>query len=396
MIYDSTAALDDDVTSYNAFPQGTPNYGTYMRAVNDDEVIVELFEMYLDFNFEHFWFRIGKQQIAWGDTPGARIMDAINPLELYWHGTLEPEEFENIRVPQWAIRGMYQFDPTPTFIYIDYIEAFLNPGDISPNVGSMSGSHVPGSPFYSGRGTGDPDPDFDRRGDVEWGVRVGFTMGQLSGTLNYMSLYTDDPNTVSSPLLIPGNEYPREDNFGMTLNYSFNYPISGVLSYEGRYIPDKEYFFVSLFWPAPPPPPPPPIPVFNKTEHDFWMHSIAFSNQMRIFPSLRSGTKFFLQHIRMEVIDGEAENVTNWIGRPTMNMWIFMPSQTWLQDRLTTKVQTIYQRRGQYKIQPAISWKPNERWVFDIQATWQGGSYNAPAVPPSWWDEVYARITYEF
>src|SRR3972149_5824386 len=142
LISDQTEALDSDLKEYNAFPLGTPRYGTYLRATDDKDLNAEMSELYADVSLGNLWVRLGKQQIVWGEMISSRILDIINPLDLSWHFRFEPEEFENIRVPQWALRARYnvpQMAPLP-WLADAYLEGFVNPGDVSPNINPALGS----------------------------------------------------------------------------------------------------------------------------------------------------------------------------------------------------------------------------------------------------------------
>ena len=54
-------------------------------------------------------FRIGRQQIVWGNTVNFRAMDSVNALDLSWHlqqeaGLLGKVGFSELRVPSWAFK----------------------------------------------------------------------------------------------------------------------------------------------------------------------------------------------------------------------------------------------------------------------------------------------------
>ena len=114
-------------------------------------------------------------------------MDCINPLDLSWHFRLEPEEFEQIRIPQWSIRAVYNIEQNAIPWLRDlYIEGFLNPGDVFPDY-----NPDPGAPFrFSPYKTYDVLNDCDTYGDEEFGFRLGYSIGDVSGTLNYLKLYS--------------------------------------------------------------------------------------------------------------------------------------------------------------------------------------------------------------
>ena len=67
LMYDQTEALDNNIKNYNAFPLGTPRYGSYLRATNDNEWDAEMSELYADVSLGNLWVRLGKQQIVWGE-----------------------------------------------------------------------------------------------------------------------------------------------------------------------------------------------------------------------------------------------------------------------------------------------------------------------------------------
>jgi hypothetical protein len=50
-------------------------------------------EIYADFDSEYVWLRIGKQQVAWGQSDGLRLLDIINPLDKTMHGVSLNEPF---------------------------------------------------------------------------------------------------------------------------------------------------------------------------------------------------------------------------------------------------------------------------------------------------------------
>ena len=135
LTHDSTEYLDKNLASYNAFPLMTPNYGTYMRPDSGSHFAAEVWELYSDLRLGNLFLRAGRQQIVWGEMINTRIMDLINPLDRSWHFQFEPEEFENIRIPQWAVRANYQIPQRVLPWLTDlYVEGFLNPGDFSPNI----------------------------------------------------------------------------------------------------------------------------------------------------------------------------------------------------------------------------------------------------------------------
>jgi len=74
-------------------------------------------------------FRLGRQQVIWGESDQFRLMDIINPLDTTWH--LQQEEWDKIRVPLWLVKGIYDLgDLGP--IANSFVELVWNPGDYQP------------------------------------------------------------------------------------------------------------------------------------------------------------------------------------------------------------------------------------------------------------------------
>lgn len=91
----------------------------------------DLREAYLDLRFRGapLSFRIGRQQIVWGETDNFRMLDRVNPLDLSWH--LQQETWDELRIPLWMIKGLYSFDQLGS-LHDAFLEFYWNPGDWRP------------------------------------------------------------------------------------------------------------------------------------------------------------------------------------------------------------------------------------------------------------------------
>lgn len=65
----------------------------------------DLREIYVDLKPEKWQIRVGRQQIVWGESDGFRMADIINSLDYSWHYFFP--SWEDIRIPQWAVRAIY-------------------------------------------------------------------------------------------------------------------------------------------------------------------------------------------------------------------------------------------------------------------------------------------------
>jgi hypothetical protein len=71
-------------------------------------------------------FRLGRQQVIWGESDQFRLMDVINPLDLTWH--LQQEDFVNLRIPLWLIKTIVDIGDLGPLSNV-FTEIVWNPGD---------------------------------------------------------------------------------------------------------------------------------------------------------------------------------------------------------------------------------------------------------------------------
>ena len=81
-------------------------------------------ELYVDTAFGDWDFRIGRQQVVWGESDGLRLMDIINPLDM--RRQFVTRDWEDIRIPQMLVKATYGIDPGSN----SFLELVWNPGDV--------------------------------------------------------------------------------------------------------------------------------------------------------------------------------------------------------------------------------------------------------------------------
>lgn len=87
-------------------------------------------EAFVDLLLPPFSLRLGKQQVVWGETDNFRALDVINPLDLRWHWSWE--SWEDIRIPLWMARGVYDIGKFGPFDE-SFVEAVYIPWDVQHN-----------------------------------------------------------------------------------------------------------------------------------------------------------------------------------------------------------------------------------------------------------------------
>jgi len=401
IISDQTESLDSDLEDYNAFPLSTPRYGTYLRATDDDDWTAEMWELYADLDIGNLWVRLGKQQIVWGEMISARIMDIANPLDWSWHFQFEPEEFENIRVPQWAIRAMYNIEQTSvSWLHDLYLEGYVNPGDISPRIwpeyGSPFNLKPPTLPIFQ-------VDEIDRRGDTEYGIRIGGRVGQFFATLNYLHLYTktgawENVSLPGPPPFSIENRYPEIDVYGATVNYAFDSPINATVTYEGTYIPKQPYQDALSV-----------MPVIK--DRGTVKHAIRFQRKTRVFSRHLLSSPIPQMNIQFQlsqtIVEGDPDDIkstpapygrkTNKIDK-TQNVIALILNQDLWYNQISLSFKAIYDLKDSHYIVPGFKYRHGDDWYFDIYGVVLGGSEKRSGRFGSmdWGDEVFARITYQF
>lgn len=98
---------------------------------SDDKFENRLREAYVDLKLKGapLSFRLGRQQVIWGESDQFRLMDIWNPLDTSWH--VQQESWDNIRIPLWLAKGLWDIgDLGP--LSNTFLEVVYNPGDFQP------------------------------------------------------------------------------------------------------------------------------------------------------------------------------------------------------------------------------------------------------------------------
>ena len=110
--------VQDEYTVPKEFPDGgddnhfkVSNHGKCpsILEVCDDNFMIDLPSLYLDYQKGPLWVRVGQQQIAWGEAIFFRVMDVPNGLDLRRHSFLDlaSEEYADERIGAPAVRVSY-------------------------------------------------------------------------------------------------------------------------------------------------------------------------------------------------------------------------------------------------------------------------------------------------
>jgi uncharacterized protein DUF1302 len=110
--------------------------GNYSRLTGGDRSGLKfdnvLREAYVDLKLagQPVSFRLGRQQVIWGESDQFRLMDIWNPIDVTWH--LQQESWDNIRIPLWLGKGLWDIGDIGPFSNT-FMEVVYNPFDFQPN-----------------------------------------------------------------------------------------------------------------------------------------------------------------------------------------------------------------------------------------------------------------------
>ncbi|UCD85238.1 MAG: hypothetical protein JSU92_03330 [Deltaproteobacteria bacterium] len=214
----------------------------------------EMRELYLDIDAtRRLNFRIGRQQVTWGDTGQYRLLDVVNPIDGTWHLSTF-ESFEDTRIPLWIVKGLYDIPALDGNLEVVWVPAIDEEEDLVTVPLTLVGAW--GLPLPPKQEKVSPytikKKVFMYPGDDLEDSRVGVRWKGIIGNLTYTGVYYYT-HVISPP--IPDYfihkfrtydidvylDFPRQQIAGLSLDYTFNYPIGTVVRLEAAVEPDRTY-----------------------------------------------------------------------------------------------------------------------------------------------------------
>lgn len=193
--------------NYNAAFDLTDHYQSEVRDDQRAEFLVR--ETYLDFTAGSLDWRVGRQNIVWGEMVGMFLADVVSAKDL--REFILPD-FQTLRIPQWAARAEYFGDdihaewiwiPFPSFDKIGIPQDFASAragADFYPY------PPVPGVPTILGEDT--PGVSLDH-------ANVGMNVSRLKDGWNIAGFFYSSMNAAATYYPVAANVYqPRHDRIG--------------------------------------------------------------------------------------------------------------------------------------------------------------------------------------
>jgi len=236
--------------------------------IEDFKMSAELWEGYGDFSRGPVFFRIGKQNLAWGETDIFRLLDMINPLDNTYGGIFE--DLDDRRIPLLMVRGSYNLGALGPVDSLT-VEAFWVPGfwetTVSPLApeGTPYALPLPPSPLDVRVLTPDHSMSNSR-----WGFRLMGTAGGVNFSLCHYKTFMDNPTprvavTPGLPVLLNPADAWQEITFedvqitGGSANYwesHLDVVLRAEVAWfwnEAVFIPEENLKVSDTLLPLPPP-----------------------------------------------------------------------------------------------------------------------------------------------
>lgn len=197
----------------------------YLPGVRRDQrAELRLREAYVDFGAGDWEFRLGKQNIVWGEMVGLFFADVVSAKDLR---SFVLPEFDQIRIPQWAARAEWFGEDT-------HLELVWLPAPEVDRIGEPGAEFFPWPPQYQGYG-------YEILGDVRPSRRlsnsgIGARVSRLVGGWDLTAFVYRAPDTqpAFNRSLLPGAtaadpqtvvyqaRYPKVTRVGGTLSKDFD------------------------------------------------------------------------------------------------------------------------------------------------------------------------------
>jgi len=352
--------------------QDVPNEN-WVEDIDDFKWDADLWEAYIDVSRGPGFLRVGRQNLAWGETDLVRILDNITPLDNTFGGIFE--DLDDRRIPLWMIRGTWNLGNVGPVTSLG-LEGFLVPGNVDATVSPF---FPPGTAYAPPNPPGPPPPFPFRKNEPEtdwdnsrYGARfLGYT-GGVNWSLGYQHTFLDNPRTrfVSDPTNFTHVALEFYWQMVDILGGSFNYHIEGIdtiIRGEAGYfwgvnqsVPAVNTPVVPTGLPAPFPPVAPVPGAF--VESDELRYSLSFDKSVWIrWLNSNNPWDFTLQFAATTILDHD-DRMINAYGLPIKETewnvtFIAMNMGGWFNGSLLPEFVVNWDPRNIWFIQPALTYK---------------------------------------
>jgi len=379
--YDSSFDITGNINKMPSNELRKPQHG--------DDILREL---YLDFAFEDWYIRIGKQQVIWGEAIGNRMADIINPLDNTWHDSVE--NWEDVRVPVRAIdihyTGIAWHELDMEFLWI--------PEDFQPIVLPPEGAQwaIPGltQPILDGI-YGD-QPTKHSIANSEIGFRAQARFNRLEFALFYFYTRADGSVFHLDQFFQAHQRWPFYNVFGGSFNF-YEERTETVFTGEWAYFRDLPFSPIN------------PV-VFNFTTFQLEFPKIFFKDQFSFM--LGFDRPFWIKALNKDrVFTVGGQFFHSRVLHHEDNMSVPVQSEDSYQNMVSLNIMTsyfheyiqpsffiIYDFSGTWWAKPEIKYVPSDYLNIALGAN----IFSATTLRDSVWgpfrksDEIYVRVRVPF
>ncbi len=213
----------------------TDNYssiGGPLSTGSDGEV--ELREFYWDLNTESVFWRLGKQQVVWGEADGLKLLDVINPQN-YREFILD--DFDDSRIPLWMINAEISLDKGGVLQVLWIPDTSTH--ELAPAQSPYAFSSpvlLPSAPEGVSVVLNEHDASGKLIRDSDFGMRYTNFVGSWDISFNYLYHTVDSPVVKAhsdNDLLMLDQSYERSHLFGGTASTAFgDWTLRSEIAYE--------------------------------------------------------------------------------------------------------------------------------------------------------------------
>jgi hypothetical protein len=378
LFLDMTKMVDNHLREYESLHTPFQGNGWMLRGGGKD-FKAEMWQAYTDFRKDEWWVRLGKQQIAWGEALGLRVLDTVNPLDLSQNLSTDRifEEFDRVRIPQWFARVNYTI-PNPSIQDLT-AEFILNPGIVTPTILPPQGSPFNVVPaFLKVR-------DDVRQGEPTVGGRIIGTIDPVQFSLNFLTKPNDDAIGVfrhlvpsnalpsnclfgvpgirpAAPCILLDGKHPRIYTVGGSANYNWT-AAGAVLRVETTVTPNAPFARLTAGTPT------------HIVDRPVWKTVLAVDRPTYVIPGLDSmtiGLQFFETHTA-----GRRINITDATGaKVDSNVQIFTVflQQPLFEKRVSLEFFGLFDTDDAHWLQPGVHWEVGNHVRLDLFYNQFGGA----------------------
>lgn len=209
------------------------NYSSFNGPIWESEHgDVEIAEAYVDFSALNGWWRVGKQQVVWGQADGLKVLDVVNPQNFR---EFNLPEFEDSRIATWMLNAEFELPSDATLqVLLIPDTTYHKLADNGTTYEFTSPRYIPAvPPGVANVQVASPDrPDHY----TELGLRYRQFVSGWDWALNYLKHFQDVPVLYrevdgSSMTILPA--YERNELFGTTASTALgDYVIRLELGYN--------------------------------------------------------------------------------------------------------------------------------------------------------------------